>query len=477
MEKHSKKKINEIIRERNINAEIRGDFSDVSSIINHSKNAVYGALFVCLRGAEHNGHDYASVAYARGCRHFLCDAPLSLPEDAAILQVKSVRSILCDLLFDFYGVCREDFVFAAVTGTKGKTTTAVVLMRIMNQAGYPTACSSTLGLFDGTTTKQTQNTTPDLFTLVPWFAELRNKKIRYVVIEASSAALSGGRLIGMNFSVGILTSFSRDHVGKGEHKNMAEYLCAKRSLFSNYGVKTAILPSGIYRGEYIVSDVEKVVLLPSDNEIISEVEERKNAQAFLYHGKRIVMSLIGEHNRTNARLALKCASLLTGKEEKYFYSYLSNVFVSGRYEQIQHKGVNVVIDYAHNRESFEAVAKAASGRSHGRLICVFGSVGERGFERRKELAEVAETRMDLCVITEDNPESESGFGICSEIYAEFSDKTKAKIVSDRADAIRYAFSLCREGDHLLLLGKGHETVQRKNGKCMPFSEKDILLSL
>lgn len=477
MEKCSANKIDGMIRKRNINAEIRGDFSDVSSVVNHSKNAVYGSLFICLRGVEHNGHDYALDAYARGCRHFLCDVPISLPDDAAILKVKSVRAILCDLLFDFYGVHQEDFVFVAVTGTKGKTTTTVILTHILNEAGYPTACSSTLGLFDGKETKQTQNTTPDLFTLVPWIAELRNKKIRYVVIEASSAALAGGRLIGLNFSLAILTSFSKDHIGKGEHKNMAEYLCAKRSLFSNYGVQTAILPSGIYRGEYIVSDTKKVALLPSDKELVSEVEEMENAQAFLYRGKCLVLSMIGEHNRTNARLALKCASLLTGKDEKYFYPYLSDVFVKGRYEQVWHKGVNVVIDYAHNRESFKAVAKAASERSSGRLICVFGSVGERGFERRKELAKIAEACMDLCVITEDNPENESGFCICSEIYAEFSNKMKARIVEDRADAIRYAFSLCREGDHLLLLGKGHETVQRKNGKCMPFSEKDILQSL
>ena len=114
---------------------------------------------------------------------------------------------------------------------------------------------------------------------------------------------------------------------------------------------------------------------------------------------------------------------------------------------------------------------------YARLRSVFGSVGERGFERRKEIARCAEECMDLCVITEDNPENESGFHICSEIYAEFSDKTKARIVEDRADAIRYAFSLCREADHLLLLGKGHETVQRKNGECLPFFERDVLLSL
>ena len=139
------------------------------------------------------------------------------------------------------------------------------------------------------------------------------------------------------------------------------------------------------------------------------------------------------------------------------------MFIPGRYEQIKHKGITVVIDYAHNYESFKAVADAAAMRSKGRKICVFGSVGGRGLQRRKELARAAEESADLCVITEDDPGDESAIHICSEIYSFFEDKAKAKIVVDRSEAIRYAFSLCEKEDTLLLLGKGHETVQKING--------------
>ena len=111
------------------------------------------------------------------------------------------------------------------------------------------------------------------------------------------------------------------------------------------------------------------------------------------------------------------------------------------------------------------------------MICVFGSVGGRGEGRRAALAKAACKWMDYSVITADDPGDESVMHICSEIYSEFEDKSKARIIVDRADAIRYAFSLCHPGDTLLLLGKGHERVQKINGVNHPFSERNIILSL
>jgi len=477
MENAKRKGIKACVLRGDANACIKGNFDSVSSIVKDSRLATEGSLFVCLRGVFKNGHDFALDAYERGCRHFLCERKTDLPEDASVAKVKNVRTILCDLLFDFYGVQKENFIFIGVTGTKGKTTTSFLLTHLLNKAGYPCAFSGTLGLFDGTEMKPTDNTTPDLFVLAPWLSYLQSKQVRYVVIEASSASLSCARLVGLDFSVGILTSFSKDHIGKGEHADMAEYLCAKRSLFSSYGVETAILPPDVYCGEFIVSDANKVCILPPEKEIIRAVEEMEEGQSFIYREKLAFLPLIGAHNRTNARLALRGASILTGRNEEEFLPYLADVFVPGRYEQITHRGVKVVIDYAHNYESFLAVAETAAQHTSGRMICVFGSVGGRGEGRRPELAKAAEACMDFSVITEDDPDKESGLHICAQIYASFRDKTRARIVTDRKEAIRYAFSLCKAGDALLLLGKGHERVQKIKGKSIPFCEKEIVLSL
>ena len=464
------------IKRHYADARISGEPCDIREIAKHSDAAKKDTLFVCLKGIEADGHDYALAAYKNGCRAFLCERALSLPRDACTVLVRSIRGGLFYLLSDFYGISEGDFRFCAITGTKGKTTTSVMLTHLLNKGGYRAACSTTLGLYDGKETRKTENTTSDLFTVTSWLADLKREGIRYVVIEASSAALSGARLFGMHFDVGVLTSFSNDHIGKGEHKTFAEYLCAKRSLFSSYGIKTAIYKRDIERGAYIVSDCAHTVPLPSDAEAVLEVFELTEGQRVIYNGRLIFLPLPGAHNRTNARLALAAASALTGKGEEYFEPYFSDVYVPGRYEQFMKNGVCIVIDYAHNHESFLAVAETAKNRSRARVIAVFGSVGGRGEGRRGALAVAADALFDCSVITADNPGREDAFHICAEIYAAFPDKSHARIVADRAQAILYALSLCRPGDILLLLGKGHENFQRTQNGCVPFSEKEILLS-
>ena len=458
-------------------ARICGEEREISSIAGHSDKAKEGALFVCLKGSVSDGHFYAAAAYERGCRAFLCEKEIKLPGDATLVLVRSIREGLYSLLSDCYGINGDDLSLCAVTGTKGKTTTAYLLTQILNKAGYKAACSTTLGLFDGNATVPTANTTTDLFTLVPWLSDLKSKGVRYAVIEASSAALAGARLYGMQFNIGILTSFSVDHVGRGEHRTVAEYLCAKRSLFSSYGIRKAIYPRDIYRGAFIVSDAEMTVPLPPDEEAVEKTVEQKIGQRFLYKKQWLSLALPGAHNRTNARLALCAATELTGESEERLIPLLSDIKVEGRYEESEKNGVTVVIDYAHNGESFISVLTTAKNRTRGRILAVFGSVGGRGEGRRSALARAASAYADYAVITSDDPGAEDAFHICAQIYSAFSDKTRGCIITDRLAAIRHAYSLCRPGDTLLLLGKGHESVQKTKNGVFPFSERRIVDNL
>ena len=198
---------------------------------------------------------------------------------------------------------------------------------------------------------------------------------------------------------------------------------------------------------------------------------------FYVSGNKFYLSLGGEYNSKNAALALACASVLLGKDVASFGSCLTSIKVPGRYETYILNGVKIVIDFAHNGKSFEAICTSVAKNCEGRIILLFGSVGGRCYSRRRELAAAAERFADFSVITSDNPGNEPAERIANEIYSYFADKSKAKIVTDRERAIYFALSIASKKDIVLLLGKGQENYQLIGNTKVPFSEREILKKL
>ncbi|HBJ19242.1 MAG TPA: hypothetical protein DDY70_05865, partial [Clostridiales bacterium] len=323
-------------------------------------------------------------------------------------------------------------------------------------------------------------TTPSFFSLAPLFADFVRRGIRTVVMEVSSQALADGRVFGIPFFLGIFTSFSPDHIGRDEHRDLAEYVAAKRSLFTSYGIRTAIANADAPYAAYIISDVPEKRFCstehPSDfyGRILATDRDGTRFSLFGVTGK---ISMPGRYHVNDALLALAAAGTLTGRRAESFLPALAGVTVPGRFERVWHGGRLFFIDFAHNAESVRKFSATVRELYPGRQIALFGSVGGRGETRRALLAEAAEASADFSVITSDDPGREDPLGICAEIYAHFADKTKAKIVVDREQAIRYAYHISSPGDVILLLGKGHETVQKTTTGALPFFEKNIIAAL
>lgn len=452
---------------------------DVSLITNNSGKCIRNSLFVAICGNYKNGEDFIEDAHSRGARVFVSEHLCYPKLDSVVIIVKNARKALAELCSVFFGNPEKKLVTTAITGTKGKTSSAYLLSRILDYSGVKNMLFGTLGAL-GVLNKSFCNTTPDPTVIYPIIRRGVHKGINNLVLEVSSQAIKEERVFGMPMDCVLYTGISRDHIGVGEHPCFSDYLNSKHKLFTSFGAKTAVVNFDDAYSSYISGGMPRVHRCGFSKGSEYRIEQFKNTDvgsSFYLNGEKIKTSLMGEYNARNIAMALVAALKMYGCTiEKAKYA-VENIVIPGRFEKQSVNGRNVIIDYAHNGESFREVMSLSRKVYGGRLISVFGSVGERCFERRRELALAAEKYSDLSVITSDNPGCESAYSICSEICSYFNNSEKARIITDRAEAIRYAYDASKRGDTILILGKGREETMKVNGKDIEYSDFDVVSRL
>ncbi len=460
---------------------------EISLITENSKKAHSGAIFVSIQGVRYDGGDFIPEAKGRGCRVFVCDAKSPISTKETIILSKNPRKTLAELSKALWFSDFRNMHIIGITGTKGKTTTGKMLLECIAKRGIGVVLIGTLGVeYRGVERPSvyTENTTPSAPFIYETVNEAYKMGARAVIIEVSSQALDCYRVFGIPFTVCIFTNFSPDHVGLYEHPSYEEYFDAKLKLFKDYGASLFVINAddkcaskffdiGLKTGAKCVK-----VSSREPGDFFFEVKSSGLLKTeFSLNGCEFKIPMGGEYNAANASLALAAVSTLFNETLSFFKTPLEEVKVSGRYEVYELCGVNIIIDFAHNEESFKSICTNVRSIARGRIILVFGSVGGRSRSRRRSIAAAAEKYADFSVITSDNPGYEDADKICEEIYSYFSDKTKAVTVTDREDAIKCALSLSNKDDFVLLLGKGHEKFQEIGAQKIPFCEKEILLSM
>ncbi len=449
---------------------------EICRICINSKESKAGVIFAAIKGSRYNGADFLEEAYKRGARVFLTAEKRRMPNDATIIFSKKPRKTLAELCAKLSGNPEKKMLLIGITGTKGKTTTGVVMSKILEALHFKNVYIGTVG-GRGVKSSFYPNTTPDPTVLFPLLAAAHRDGIRYGILEVSSQALKDYRVFGIKFDTVVFTGLGCDHIGDVEHPTFKDYVLSKRKLFCDYGACRAFVNFDDAYWSYMTSNVPKIIKCGFSFDAdfrITDFTDSKSGSIFFLSGVRITSPLPALHNARNTALAIAVASEISGKDISFIAPLVKDANVDGRFEYKELFGRNIVIDYAHNKESFREISKLARRMFSGRLVGVFGSVGERSFNRRKELAYEAECLFDFSVITEDNPGTESVITVCADIYSNFSDKTRARIVPARIDAIKYAISCTKKGDTILLLGKGHEKNIKIDGLIGQFSERDIL---
>ena len=471
------------------------DFSlpacEILSLTDDTRTADATSLFVCIRGARFDGHTLANVAYQNGCRFFVAERPISLPDDAIVVLVESTRTALSLLASAFYRHPSRKLRVIAVTGTKGKTTVAQLIRGILDANGIPTGYIGTNGIIYGKVKRSTSNTTPNPLTLQKTLSEMHEHGMHAAVIEVSSQALLQSRVEGTQFEAAVFTNLSLDHVGPNEHSSFEDYTECKHRLFTDFNVKTAFwnADDAAHLQMRVGTSAKKEILYSATKksadyhaiDICAFHESTSLGISFsVSNGEHSVpcrLPLVGVCNVSNALSAIAVVKELFGVSLSDAANALSAIRVDGRSECYPlPSGAIAVIDYAHNEESLRSILTSLREYKPRRLICVFGSVGERSQLRRATLGAVASSLADFSIITSDNPGNESPEKIIDEIAAAF-DRSSYLGIADRREAILYAASLSKKGDILLLAGKGHETYQLIGDKKIPFDERQILSEL
>ena len=476
---------------------------DIVEIVYNSSRAAPHTVFVCLVGANFDGHSFAQDAYGRGCRVFIAERELNLPRDASVSIVKSSRLALAVLSAAFFGHPERELKLVGITGTKGKTTTAVMITDIMLSIGENAGYIGSNGVNFAGRHYETGNTTPESHEIFRFLREMVDCGVRVAVLEVSSQALYKSRVYGLRFDIAIFTNLAPDHIGPGEHPTFEHYRDSKAELFEKYGCTSVIynLSDPGYRHMLANCTCENRVSFGgtpdadfyADRISISR-EDGVLGTTFELHALdcaiSVSLSMPGRFNVANATAAIAASILLVRKYGlapshandpdfsllAVISSAISSIAVKGRFEVVHVlPDRHFVIDYAHNGYSLEVVLEVLREYAPKRLVCLFGSVGNRTFGRRAELGRVASRMCDACIVTSDNPNTEDPMQIIEEICEAFVPNGCAPVkIPDREVAIRYAVERSLPGDIVLLAGKGHENYQLIRGKKLPFSERELI---
>lgn len=452
----------------------------INKIEYDSKKITTGDVFVAIKGYEDDGNNYIDEAINNGALAVVLENGIKIDETkVTLIYVENIRIALSLLASKYYDEPAKKLKLIGVTGTKGKTTTAHMIRDILLASGKKAGMIGTIYITYGSVVIESERTSPESLELHKLFKDMVDNDIEYVVMEVSSHALELNRVYGLKYIISVFTNLSEEHLDF--HKDMDSYLKAKAKLFA---ISDFALINGddIYSNELLKMISCKTAKFGLDNEVnLTAADIRVNnsyTEFKMYINKMletIRVNIPGRFTVYNALAAIGVCSML-GCQMDAVLQALAAVKVEGRSEVVNvEKTFTVVVDYAHNPSSLEAILSNTKKHAKGRIICVFGCGGNRDTTKRSVMGEIAGRLANFTVITTDNPRNEQPSAIMSQIE-EGMKKTNGlyKVIENRKEAIRFAMRIAWKNDVIIIAGKGHETYQiLKNNKKIHFDDREI----
>ena len=456
---------------------------EINSVVYDSRKVAPGSLFICLRGFSVDSHDFAGRAAEAGAAAIVAQRPVECG-DTPVVMVEDTRYALAVISAAWFGHPARELTTVGITGTKGKTTVSYMIRSILEAGGIRTGVIGTIGIVIGGEVVKTDNTTPESYDVQKYLRRMVDSGCRAAVLEASSIGLRDRRVAGFLFDYGVFTNFSPDHIGRNEHKDVAEYMHCKSMLFRQ--CRTGIFNvddenwKGVAAGHTCRVETygfgKDAGLRASGARLFSRAGRlgvHFNLEGRLNFG--VDVGIPGRFSVYNA-LAAAAVCLHFPVGEKEIREGLATVRVRGRVEPVEVPGnYTLLIDYAHNALSMENILGTLREYRPHRLICLFGAGGNRDRERRFEMGETSGRLADLSVVTADNSRYEDVMDIIADIKVGLA-RTNGKyvVIPDRKQAIKYCIENAQDGDIIVLAGKGHEDYQEIKGVKYHLDEREVV---
>jgi UDP-N-acetylmuramoyl-L-alanyl-D-glutamate--2,6-diaminopimelate ligase len=475
------KKLTAILAMVSASCEQRIDGIAVTGISQSSGDVIEGDLFIALPGERFHGAAFVSDAIAKGAVAVLTDvAGAGMITGVPVLIVDNPRRAAGIISAWFYSEPMRDLYSVGVTGTNGKTTVTTILHQIMQAAGRDSGLIGTVETRIGSDVLSSKRTTPESSDLQALSATMRERHLRNLVMEVSSHAITLERIRGSHFAVVGFTNLSQDHLDF--HKSMEEYFLAKSELFTYEYADLAVINIDDAYGARLASMTQlPVVTLSRTNtkanwhfasitrDYIGASVAIRGSGGILIEGKTI---LHGGFNYDNLLMAIAIATesgidpidiaaimpLLTG--------------APGRLEAVRlGQNFTALVDYAHSPDAVKRVLETAHEISNGSVIAVLGCGGDRDSSKRSLMGMALRDGADIAIYTSDNPRSEKPEDILVQMVLDIDVQAPSEVILDRAQAIRTAVNHAKEGDLVIVLGKGHEKGQEISGEVHPFDDR------
>ncbi|MEM7228966.1 MAG: UDP-N-acetylmuramoyl-L-alanyl-D-glutamate--2,6-diaminopimelate ligase [Planctomycetota bacterium] len=463
------------------------DAVQVSTVVEDSRDAVPGSLFVARRGAQADGRAFIQDAHQRGAVAVLSADPTDIPPELVSVVTSDVAGLSARIAERCAGSPSQCLAVVGVTGTNGKTTTCALLRHVIHATGHRCGLIGTVEVDDGTTTHPASLTTPGADRLSRWLRQMHDNKCAACAMEVSSHALDQQRTAGITFRGAIFTNLSGDHLDY--HGSMDDYANAKAMLFKQLPpTGFAIINIDDAHAPRMVQACRAEVITVSSRggqaSYIANVHDVTRAGVDLtvhLPGEDIALRipLLGRHNVENALLTIAAAERLGLDRHAILDAVRTAPSPPGRLERVTSIDApfDVIVDYAHTDDALANVLTALRPivPLTGRLRVVFGCGGDRDTTKRPRMARIAHRLADEVIVTSDNPRTEDPDRIIEDVLQGIpaAQREATYRTPDRAAAIEYAIDTLRPDDVVLIAGKGHEDYQIIGTERRPFDDRVI----